>query len=216
MQTLGIFSTILFVVVMALMIFIFPKVWDSFTFDNRKLYIWLFPAMIGYFILHEVLHAISYMLHGGKWNKITFGAELEKGVFYCLCKQDITRKNILISTMYPLFFIGILTLIIGTIYKLPLLSFLSIANISGAAGDIMYFMFISKLPKSVMFSKLDDGTSFAILSDRDISKVKAFGLEFDGAVDSIPREDFKKIRISKLSYVVGIICIALFVAGFIV
>jgi hypothetical protein len=161
--------------------------------------------------LHEILHALGYLLYGANFKKITFGMELEKGVFYCLCKEDISRKNILNSVLFPLFYIGILTLIIGIIFKLPLLTVLSLLNISGATADIMYFMFIIKLDKNIKFSELDDGTSFAILSDEDVSKVKHIGLEYVGKINNIERNDFKKIKVSKLSYIVLILCLVLII-----
>jgi len=116
-------------------------------FDDTKMSLLLLPSMLGYMILHELLHALGYIVNGAKSEKITFGMELEKGVLYCLCKQDVSRKNILNASMYPLFFIGIVTFVVSIIFKMPLLLLLSVINISGAAGDIMYFIFISKLDK---------------------------------------------------------------------
>ena len=48
-----------------------------------------------YIIIHEILHSISYIIYGAKFKNIEFGMEIEKGILYCLCKEDITRKNIL-------------------------------------------------------------------------------------------------------------------------
>jgi len=52
-----------------------------------------------------------------------------------------------------------------------------------------------------MFSELDDGTSFAILSEQDISKTNHFGLEFIEKVNEIPRKDFKRVKITRLSWI---------------
>ena len=71
--------------------------------------------MFPYFILHEIFHSIAYVLHGAKFKNITYGAYLEKGILCCLCKQNISKKNILISLLYPFFFLGIVTIIIGYI-----------------------------------------------------------------------------------------------------
>jgi hypothetical protein len=180
---------------------------------NLNFCLLMLPIMMIYFALHEIFHAIGYLLYGAKLNKLTFGMELEKGVFYCLCKQDISRKNILNSVLFPLFYIGVLTLIVGIIFKLPLLTVLSLLNISGASADIMYFMFIIKLDKNIKFSELDDGTSFAILSDQDVSKVKHTGLEFIAKQSTIERKDFNKLKISKLSYIVLGICLLMVIAS---
>ena len=169
-------------------------------FEDTKMCLLLLPYMLGYMILHELLHAIGYIIHGADSRKITFGMDLEKGVLYCLCKQDVTRRNILNASMYPLFYIGIVTFVISIIFKWPLLLLLSIINISGAAGDIMYFIFISKLDKNIMFSELDDGIAFAVLSDKDVTKVNHFGLDFVEKLPEIPRSDFERVKISKLSW----------------
>ena len=212
---LNIVSTILFILVLGFSFLFFPDIIINFmnSFETWNSYFLFFPIIICYFILHEIFHAFSYILHGAKWEKITFGMELEKGVFYCLCKQHISRKNILNSLMFPLFYLGIVTYIISIIFNLPLLLILSILNISGAAGDIMYFIYMIKLKKYIKFSELDDGISFAILADYDVSKVKHIGLDFVEKTNKIEHKDFKKIKVSKLSFAVIILCILFIVVG---
>lgn len=213
LKSLNILANVSFIVLFGIIYLLFPNIIIKFFeyFDNTKFCILFLPITMLYMALHEVLHMVGYLLYGANFKKIIFGMELEKGVFYCLCKQDISRKNILNSVLFPLFYIGVLTLIMGILFKLPLLTVLSLLNISGASADIMYFMFIIRLDKNIKFSELDDGTSFAILSDKDVSKVKHIGLEYVGKKSSIERNDFKKIKVSKLSYIVLILCILLII-----
>ena len=161
-----------------------------------------------YLFLHELLHSFAYVIYGGKYNKITYGISLELGVLYCLCKQNISKKNILHSLMYPLIFIGIITYIISIIFNLPILLWLSIFNISGCSGDIIMFIFISKL-KNIEFSEMDDPISFAIYSKNDVSKISHYGLEYIGEKVKIERNDFTKIKVSKQSYYILAIMIIL-------
>lgn len=212
---LNIISTLILFLTIIFTYLLFPSSMKDIIllFDDINMCILLLPLMILYFSLHELLHALGYIINGANPKKITFGMELEKSVFYCLCKDDVTRTNILFSLMYPLFFIGVVTYTIGIIFNYPLLLLLSILNISGAAGDIMYFLFIIKLDKDILFSELDDGTSFAIISKNDPSKINHYGLDYIGVVDSIPRNDFKRLKISKLSLVVLIISIIAIVFG---
>lgn len=74
----------------------------------------------------------------------------------------------------------------------------------------MTFNFISKL-KNVEFSEMDDKLKFAIYTDEDISKVKSIGIKYVECKNSIERKDFKKITISKYSYIALIILIVLIV-----
>ena len=161
----------------------------------------LFRIVLYYFlyaIIHEILHAISYVLNGGSFNKIIFGVMLEKGILYCLCKQNISKKNILISLMAPFFVIGICTYIIGVYLDIPILVLLSIANMSGCVGDLVMFKYIFKL-KDIEFSEFDDPTSFAIYSSTDVSKINHFGLKNVGKKENINKKILNKFVISRAS-----------------
>ena len=215
LKVINIVANLLFIAFLIFTLVVFPYIIIGFfEYSESFSFCLLFlPIMMLYFGLHEIFHAIGYLVHGAKLKKLTFGIELEKGVFYCLCKQDISKKNILNSVMYPLFYIGIVTYVIGLVFNLPLLTILSMLNISGAAADIMYFIFIVKLPKDIKFSELDDGTSFARLSDQDVSLIKHTGLEFIGKQKNIERKDFTRLKVSKLSYIVLAICLLMAVSS---
>jgi len=183
----------------------FMTVYDSF--------ILFFFLMLLFMVIHEILHSLAYCIYGGKFKKIIYGIELEKGVFYCLCKQNINKRNILNSLFFPLFYIGVVTYIIGIICNLPFLIWLSIFNISGCSGDIIMFIFMLKLNKNIKFTELDNPTSFAIYSEDDVSKINHFGLKYKGCFDKVERNNFKKINISKFSliFLLAILIIALII-----
>lgn len=174
-----------------------------------------FMFIILYMVLHEILHSISYCIYGGKFKNIIYGIQLEKGVFYCLCKQNINKLNILNSLFFPLFYIGIVTYVLGIIYELPMLMWLSIFNISGCSGDILMFIFMSKLNKGIEFTELDDPTSFAIYSNEDVSNYNHFGLKYNGVFDTVERNNLKKVNISKFSYFILGICLIIILFLFI-
>ena len=189
--------------ILSIIIFVFMLIISSlfFEFNIMNLSNNWFGLLFWYLVyafIHEILHAISYVVNGAKFNKVTFGILLEKGILYCLCKQNISKKNILISSVCPLVVIGLVTYIISIIYNLPLLMFMSILNIAGSAGDIVTFLYLRKI-KSFEFTEMDDPTTFALYSSKDVSKIKHFGLKFVGRQDSIKRQDFKKIDISIVS-----------------
>ena len=175
-----------------------------------------FNCLIVYFLwmfLHEFLHGIGFSLSPGiDDNKIVYGANLEKGVFYCMCKDRISKKSIMISLMFPFFFIGVVTLIIGLVLNIPILVILSLFNIAGCAGDIAMFISFLKLP-SFSYMDLDDCTSFVLVSKNDLKRYKLFGMklvESGEYNDSLRARDYRKFTISKLSYIVFFIVIILF------
>jgi len=192
---LNVFSIILLIVVLGIGLLIYKNFYKDFMDSSINMGIFLILFVL-YMVFHEILHSFSYVIHGAKFKNITYGVHLEKSILCCLCKQDITKKNILLSLIYPLFFIGIVTFIISAIFKLPTLFILSIINIAGCIGDIIMFMYIVRLDKNVMYGEFDDPTSFAILSDKDLSKDKPFGLVFDRKTDKLERKDFKKVVVS--------------------
>ncbi len=200
---LNIFCLLLFGVVLGItMVINYDLLIYSFNFINI---VWFILLYMLYMVLHEIFHSIAYVLYGGDFNKIVYGMKLESGVFYCLCKQDITRKNILNSLMFPLFYLGIFTYIVSFIFKIPYLLMLSIFNISGCIGDIIMFIYFIRLDRNIFFTEFDNPLRFAIKSDKDISTISHFGLKYIGCVNEVERNDLKKIKISKFSYVLLIL-----------
>lgn len=209
--SVNILSILIFIFMFLISYYLFDyNLFNNLIFDKTNWFLIFFYYLL-YTFLHEILHSIAYVLCGAKFNKITYGIMLEKGILYCLCKQNISKKNILVSTMFPLFFIGIVTYIIGIIYNFDILTLLSIFNIAGCSGDIVMFMFILEL-KNIEFSEYDDPTGFGIYTNKDISKKKHFGLKYVGKVDKLKREDNRKIVSSLFSI---IIILFLFIISFI-
>lgn len=197
------FVSILLLIIMILLTFFLTNIIDiniSFELNNRSLGILLITYIL-YISLHEIIHSISYVIHGADFSKITYGAHIEKGILCCLCKQNISRKNILNSLLYPLFYIGIITYIFGFIIKSPLLITLSVLNISGCAGDIIMFIYFIRL-KNFEYTEYDDPISFAIFTKEDLSTHKPFGLKYLEAKEDIKRKDLKKLSISKPSFII--------------
>lgn len=209
---LNVISLVLFIIMILLTYFLYPNVYS--VFENMNL-ILLFVITFGYLVLHELLHSLAYVIYGGKYNKIIYGIALELGVFYCLCKQNISKNNILHSLLYPFVFIGIITYVIGIIFDIPLLIFLSVINITGCSGDIIMFLFIRKL-KDIEFSEMDDPISFGIYANKDISKISHFGLDYLGTKEKIDRNDFTKIIVSKPSKYILIILLVLLILAYII
>ncbi|MDO4996260.1 MAG: DUF3267 domain-containing protein [Bacilli bacterium] len=165
-----------------------------------KSMLYMFP----YFVFHEILHSISYVLHGADFKNITYGAHIEKGLLCCLCKQNVSKRNILISLLYPFIFIGIITYIIGIIFNMPLLMLLSIMNISGCSGDLLMFYSLSRI-KNFEYSEYDNPTAFGLYTEEDLSNKKLPGLKYVGTKNELERKDLKKVTISKTSIISFII-----------
>lgn len=170
----------------------------------------LFILMFFWLIIHEILHGIAFAIFKSvKKENITFGMFLEKGVFYCMCKQNIGKKVILTSLLFPVTIIGFITLIIGIILNHYELVFLSILNITSSIGDIIMTIYFLKCPSDIIYLDLDDCTSFTVLSKESLDDIQVPGiiLEKTGTYDKkkMIAKDKRKIVISASSYVLIII-----------
>lgn len=210
---LNILSIALFVFMIMLTVIIIKVFNLNIEINNFNMsitYFLLFP----YMMVHEILHSIGYVINGVKFNKISYGIHLEKGILCCSCKQEIERKCILWSLIYPLLFIGIITYILGLIFNLPILLMLSIINIAGCIGDIIMFLEFIKIDDFKYF-EYDNPLAFGITTSKDMSNYKMFALkQFDEK--NYKQTNNKKIEISKTSilflvfyYLIGIINIIL-------
>lgn len=144
-------------------------------YDIKFLSIFLLVYLLWTF-LHEILHGIGHMICGVKRNELSFGAYLEKGILFCLVRREVNKKGILVSLLFPFFFIGVVTYIIGLLINNQLLILLSIFNISGASIDLLMFYNFIKLGNDITYIEPGDGTSFYIMSNRDINKLTGFTL----------------------------------------
>ena len=218
-KTIGFLPLVILIIEVGLIYFVdksyLAKLGNTFTSDPM-LFVVLFLC---YCALHEFCHSLAYIVHGIPFKGITYGIALEQGVFYCLCKQNIKRNMILRSLLYPFSFLGIFTLVIGIVCDIPMLSLLSLANITGCSGDIIMFIFILRFNKEIEFSEFDSETSFALYTDKDISKVKQYGIDYIKCSDTIKRDDLKKVKVSKHSLtaliviVIGFILYEVFING---
>lgn len=192
--------SIILLVIMLFITFTFTGISMETINDNLLL---LLLTMIPYFAFHEVLHSIGYVVNGAKFNRVTYGIHLEKGILCCSCKQEVKKHTIMWSLMYPFLFIGVITYIIGIICKIDILVILSILNISGCSGDlIMFFAFLGL--KKFKFFEYDNPMAFGITTDIDMENKKLLALK-KIEEDNFKQTVDKKITVSKTSVIIMIL-----------
>ena len=204
--TLNIVASIFTLLLMILYFILFGSA--NFGFSTLiYIVLWLF--------LHEIIHGLAFMAFPEVNNKnVTYGAKLESGIFYCMCKQRISKKVIYTSLLAPFTVIGVITLIIAVIFNLKTLGILSLFNIAGAIGDLLMTFMFMKMPKDIIYMDLDDCEGFTILSKEDLSKNKYFGfklIEYGNDNKDLTPKDFKKINCSKISFVILVFILILFI-----
>lgn len=181
--------------------------------NNKMNYFIVFILIIGYLMLHELLHGVGYFIGGTKRKNITYGIELEKGIFYAMAYQKLTKKNILISLVMPFMIIGVITFIIGVIFNIPLLVLLSIVNISGASMDLAMFIYFLRLPKDFTYSESGNPDEFVIISSLDLTKKKSIFTKIVEVKDYKEKDfefkNLKKIKVTKASIIVLVLFLLL-------
>jgi hypothetical protein len=175
-----------------------------------------FIVLILWLILHEIIHYVAYRVMGAKSKDLVFGIALEKGVFYCKCKDYINKKCIMVSLLSPFMIIGVVTYVIGMIINAPWLVLLSIANISGAAGDLVMFSFFLKQDNDIEFKELGFSSPCVIKTKKDLINEKYIGITNIKLVESqeeITEGEEKKITITKPSWIFFIVCFLVMLLG---
>ncbi len=204
---LQIIDLILFGIMLGITLLFF-NVYDLFAH-----FYWLIFLIIPYLILHELIHSLAYVINGANFKNITYGIHIEKGIMCCLCKENISKKNVLISLMAPFVLIGLLTYILGLIFHNSLLTLLSIVNISGCAGDLVMFFNLIKI-KDFSYSEFDNPLAFALYSSHNLEKKKLLGLKYLGSTTEL-KKTFKKVDVSLFSLISIILYMLLGLLGII-
>ena len=204
----NIFASIILILLLILLYFTFDNYYFNFTYNKVII-------MIGYFILHELLHYIGYLINKNVKNKdLCLGMCLEKGVMYCRCTNEISRTAVMISLLTPFTVIGIISLIISYIFDMPFLAFLSVSNMAGSYFDILMFIQMLKMPKDIKFAEYDECDAYYIISNKDLTNIKTNGISLV-EIDKynkikLKSKNNKKIEISIFSIIILIILVALF------
>lgn len=200
------FSVVLSIVAIFVPWYLMFRFWDDnhlfqlFTGNVSHLII-AFVVMFAWMILHEILHGTFYILGGAKKKNITYGAALEKGVFYCRCGEYVNKKTIMMSLMAPFTIIGVITMIIGFITKQWWLVILSGINIGGAGADLCMFFFFLKRNKDVKFMEYGDSLFFSLKTTEDLDNKKLLVVKQIDK-EKVPANDNKsRLVISKGSWI---------------
>lgn len=203
----NIFASIILILLLILLYFTFDNYYFNFTYNKVII-------MIGYFILHELLHYIGYLINKNVKNKdLCLGMCLEKGVMYCRCTNEISRTAVMISLLTPFTVTGIISLIISYIFDMPFLAFLSVSNIAGSYFDILMFIQMLKMPKDIKFAEYDECDAYYIISNKDLTNIKTKGISLVETDKynkiKLKSKNNKKIEISIFSIIILIILVAL-------
>ena len=216
MNIVGIVSFLIIVGILFLMFknnILTDKFPSTYNFSKYPISVFLI-VLIFWFVLHEIIHGTFYIIGGAKKENISYGCVLEKGLFFCKCNNNITKKNAMLSLMAPFTIIGVITLIISFLLGDYVLLVLSVFNLEGACADLCVFFFFLRLPNDVLFREVGDTSTFVLTTKEDLTKKKYLGIQSIRLLKEgeLPPEVVKKkVDISKKSKPVIIFLIILII-----
>lgn len=190
---------------------------DSMKFSETMF--WYFIIIVGIFlwsVLHEIIHGIFYQIGGATRKNITYGAALEKGIFYCRCGEYVNKKTIMMSLMAPFTIIGVITLIISLFFNWPWLAFLSAVNIGGAGADLCMFFFFLKRANDIEFREYGDSSFFSLKTSEKLDEKKFICVKPIDKEKVPANDNTKRLVISKASWKWLLIILAILVLNIII
>ena len=204
----NILSLVIFVIGFVVMFFAYGPI----QMNNMGLVLFELFLYLG---IHEVVHGIAFACFCKDKKNVKFGAMLEKGVLYAMCQERISRKGAFISLMAPTVVLTFIALIPACIFRIDTLVMLAIFNLSGAAGDLLMTLFLTKLPKDIQYIDYDNVIGFYLLSKKDLSKYNSPYVKYvESGTDSdkLINKNIKSIYISKQSWIVFAMIALVFIA----
>lgn len=187
----------------------------KFDFYSSNSGLFLFELIL-YFIIHELLHGLGFLIFAKNKKNIKFGITLEKGVLFAACQEKINKKAALISIALPLVVLTFITFPIGILFKLPNLVSLSILNFGGAIGDILMFILISRAPSDVLYIDYNTDIGCYLLSENNLENYTSFGFkltEHGNESDKRIDESIKRLYVSKTSAIILGVLIIISILG---
>lgn len=124
-------------------------------------------ALFGCFLVHEIIHALCFILIGGsKFKQIKLGINLKAGIMYCTTLKPLKKWQYLVSIVMPTV-ITVISAVLITVYTNPILSFCAAVLISGCAGDIMMTISIFKQHSDCLILDHPTLPAYYLLYDND-------------------------------------------------
>lgn len=102
-------------------------------------------------ILHELLHAIGFLIFGKvNWSDIAFGMKWKSLTPFGYCKISVKAIVYIIALILPTIILGVIPLIISLLIKAKFLYLIGAAMIVGGFGDMIVVWMIRNVPKERM------------------------------------------------------------------
>ena len=126
-------------------------------------YLGLIGIFVAGIVIHELIHGLTWKLAGRlNWDAIEFGFMWQAFAPYAHAKGAMTAGAYRLGTIMPGLLTGLLPVLVGTIWALPVWAGYGAFFLSAAAGDILVYLRMLPVDRSrmVIDSPTDIGAEF--------------------------------------------------------
>ena len=134
---------------------------DPISFMLQALF--LFITLILSFILHELIHGISWrcFVQNG-WKSLKFGILWNQMMLYCHCEEPLTARQYRIGLLMPTIILGIIPIVIAWTTGSGFLLAYGIIMTAGGGGDLMIYGLMSKVNSDTMVKDYPKEIGFTV------------------------------------------------------
>ncbi|KQC11370.1 MAG: hypothetical protein APR54_10995 [Candidatus Cloacimonas sp. SDB] len=134
------------IIMMASYLFIWGKTYFLAEFFQLRLSLFI-PILIGGFVLHELIHVMSYHFLGKvPFSNLKIGFKLKSITPYAYCSQPILLSAYRLSALMPGIILGIIPAIISLITGNTFIFILAVIFLIAAGGDLLIIWMLRKIP----------------------------------------------------------------------
>ena len=115
--------------------------------------------------LHELLHALFFLIFSrGKFKSVKIGFIKQYLTPYAHCSEPLLKLEYAIVLIAPLFFLGIIPIVVAFYLKDILVLFYSLIMISAASVDVLLLFCLLKIPNHKKILDHEDKAGFLIIN----------------------------------------------------
>ena len=128
-----------------------------------KIYFWIITVIIGGVILHEIIHALVFMVFAKNgFESIEFGFIEKPFIPYVHCKEKLKLWEYRLGVVLPGLILGLVPCLLGLWLGNPIIIFIGIFFSSSAAGDLLLLKATKGIDPKSKIRDLPDQMGFEV------------------------------------------------------
>jgi hypothetical protein len=127
--------------------------------------LWAAPIFIVSVVIHELLHALGYVLSGAARRDIAFGFHWKALLPYAHCKIPLSVSAYRFSGALPGVLLGVIPAVGGILFQIDWLTLYGAVMLCGAAGDMLILRLTLSVPPDALIVDHPSKPGFMVIRD---------------------------------------------------